>query len=112
MIIRCLAIAFQISIEGLVSFFDSIRLFQRVSVALESSGQRVRASKSIGSYGIVLRIGRTLGSISNMVIAKDPHQLGSRRGDCSRPCCRIFHGREPIVCNCCAERGNAPQCCF
>lgn len=68
--LRYILVASQVAIEGIVSFFNSEHLFQRVSVILESSGQRVRASKSIDNYGIVVRFGRTLSSISDMVMSE------------------------------------------
>lgn len=68
--LRYVIVACQVAIEGIVSFFNSERLFQRMSVVLQSSGQRVRAFKSIDNYGIVIRFGRTLSSISDMVMAE------------------------------------------
>ena len=68
-LLRYVQIGCQVAVEGFVSIFETSDLYKRVAVVLSSSGQRVRTFKSLQKYGIIVRFGRTLNAIHELVLA-------------------------------------------
>jgi hypothetical protein len=67
---RYVLIGIQVAIEGIISVFETDNLYKRIAIVLNSSGQRVRTFKSLQKYGIILRFGRLLNTIQELVMAE------------------------------------------
>lgn len=68
-LLRYVQIGCQVAVEGFISVFETNDLYKRIASVLSSSGQRVRTFKSLQNYGVILRFGRMLNAIHDLVLA-------------------------------------------